>query len=484
MAALFLLLFLQSLEFVAGTDIADALQSKIDAAERTGAAQVVIPDGVYQISKTIHVGRGDRFTKVSIRGESEGINYITRGGTSIQATFNDRPMFAVQGVRGVRIANLQLVGPSDKLQYMATPSQDVAEYAKHFPQHTNQQFVGIAIDPFSGDPPEPPRYDGAYNKRHSSMVEIADCQFRFLGCGVITKPSGGRGADAQGDYLLVDNCNFQFCQFGGSINGSQTRQSTFRDCKFWDCFTGVGMGQHGVGLCGNVLIDAGTFDRCGYGLLARKAGWANRISIRNTIGEGTACIADIRDGMGVCQVLIDGTAFTMPIENHYQWTAYHLRTDGCLLDFRDNIVRTYGESYRPTFLIRGSTEIQTAANIFRRASIDAKNSPIVAIVPTDHRTIIEGRNAPTRLPNQTRILGRAEWIAPRTIRGAKTLDCKSGEVYGVALIGDKPADVFRVVEATATSTTLELLNCGPDVNDKAATLLRLQDWANFVWKIQ
>lgn len=480
---LLLLCFIQSIELAPGSDATVAIQAEIDRVEAVGHGTVELPAGTFTISDTLHLGHGDKFTSVSLVGQSEGIPYIGRQHTTLVASFTDRPIVNIQGGRGNAIRGIQFVGPNAAIQtQIATPSQSVEAYSRVFSQHSNQQFAGVSIDAFSGQPPTEPRYSGTFGKRHTSMVTIEDCQFRFLACGIITKPSGGERADQQGDYLRVVNSNFQFCQWGASINGSQTRQNTFRDCHFWDCYTGVGMGQHGTGLCGNTLISGGSFDRVGYGILAKRAGWANRISIRDTIGEQVACIADIRDGQGVCHVLIDGTDFRTTLEQHYQFTPYHLRADGCLLDFRDNVIRTYGESHRPVFLIRGSTEIQYSANLIRRATRDPKEGPLVAIVPSHQATVVEGKNAP-KLIGQTRIVGRAEWIAPRTIRGAKTLDCKAGELYGIAVIGDRPADVFRVIEATATSTTIEILNCGPEVQDREATLARVQRWENFVWKL-
>lgn len=482
MMQLFLLCFLQAIELAPGVDSTAAIQAEIDRVEAIGYGTVELPAGTFTISDTIHLGHGDKFTSISLKGASEGIPYVSRIHTTLVATFSDRPIVNVQGGRGNAIRGIQFLGSSSAIQSEATPSQDVSVYSRHFSQQPNCQFAGIAIDAFSGQTPAEPRYSGMYGKRHTSMVTVEHCQFRFLGVGVITKPSGGKGADQNGDFLTVNDCCFQFCQFGASINGSQTRQNTFRDCKFADCFAAVGMAQHGTGLCGNVFVSAGSIDRCGYGIFARKASWASRISLRDTVGENVACIADIREGGGVCHVLIDGTAFGMIAEQHYQFTPYHIRADGCLLSIRDSSFRTYGESYRPTFLIRGSTEIQTNSNIYRRATRDQKDSPLVAIIPSHHQTIVEGKNAP-KLVGQTRVVGRAEWIGPRTIKGARTLDCKVGEVYGMALIGDKPCDVFRVVEVDATSLTIEVLSCGPEVNDKAATLARFQEWANFVWRL-
>lgn len=447
---LFFLCFLQVIELAPGVDSTAAIQAEIDRVEAVGYGTVELPAGTFTVSDTLHLGHGDKFTSISLKGASEGIPYIGRQHTTLVATFNDRPIVNVQGGRGNKIEGIQFLGASSAIQtQLPTPSQSVVDYARYFPQHANQQFCGIAIDAYSGQPPAEPRYLGMFGKRATSMVTVENCQFRFLGVGVITKPSGGERADAQGDYLRVENCNFQFCQYGASINGSQTRQNTFRDCHFWDCYAGVGMGQHGVGLCGNTFVDGGSFDRVGYGLIGRKVGYANRISIRNTIGEGVACIADIRDGMAVCHVLIDGVDFRLPFEKHYQFTQYHLRTDGCLLDFKDNIIRVHGESYRPTFLIRASSEFHFGANLFRRDNKDAGNSPLWAVVPNHHKTVLEGKDAPKLLGN-SRIVGRAEWTGPRTIKGAKTLDCKVGEVYGMAMIGDRPCDVFRVVEVDAT----------------------------------
>lgn len=482
MISLLFAFFLQSIELVPGSDATAAIQAEIDRVEAVGHGTVRLPQGVFKVSDTLHLGHGDKFTSISLIGAAEGIPYGTRFGTTLEATFSDRPIVNIQGGRGNTVRGIQFLGPNSSIQFEATPSQVEATYARVFPQFANQQFAGISIDAFSGKEPAEPRYKGTFGKRHTSMVDVEKCQFRFLGCGIITKPSGGQGADAQGDYLLVSDCNFQFCQWGASVNGSQTRQSTFRDCKFWDCYAAVGIGQHGTGLGGNVLVSGGTFDRCGYGVFAKKAGWANRISIRDTIGEETICIADVRDGMGICHVLIDGGTYTLPIDKHYRNTPFHIRADGCLLDVRDNVFRTYGESHRPTFLIRGSTEIQTNANIYRRATRDPKDSPLVAIIPSHQSTVIEGKNA-SKLVGQTRVVGRAEWVDSRRIKGSRTLDCKVGEVYGMALLGDRPCDVFRVVEVDAARLTVEVLSCGPDVQDKAAMLLRYQDWANFVWRL-
>ena len=35
-----------------------------------------------------------------------------------------------------------------------------------------------------------------------------------------------------------------------------------------------------------------------------------------------------------------------------------------------------------------------------------------------------------------------------------------------------------------TDLTVEMLSCGLEVNDPAATMLRMQDWANFVYRIE
>ncbi len=66
------------------------------------------------------------------------------------------------------------------------------------------------------------------------------------------------------------------------------------------------MGQHGTGLCGNTLISGGSFDRVGYGFLLAVQDGAIGFSIRDTrLVKRVACIADVRDGMGVCHVLIE-----------------------------------------------------------------------------------------------------------------------------------------------------------------------------------
>lgn len=473
------------LDLPAGTDITIPLQEEINRLEFAGHGTVTLPARTFKISDTIHLGHGEKFTHLSLVSEGQGMPYAANTGTSLIPTFKDRPMVNIQGGRGNTVANIQFIGPVNAIQNIVKPVQAWEPFAAVYSQEPQQQFCGISIDAFSGEEPtNGPHYAGVYGRRQTSMVNVERCQFRFLGAGIITKPSGGKGADAQGDYLTVAGCNFQFCQFGGSINGSQTRQNTFRECHFWDCLVGVGQAHHGTGLGGNILITGGSFDRLGYGLHAKRAAWSNRFTIRDVIGEQTVCIADVTGGQGVCHLLIDGTDLRFPIEKDYGFTPYHIRSEACILSLNNNIFRTYGESNRPTFMVRASTEVNTYANYVRRASVDPKNSPLMAIMPMHHSTVMKGDVKHTFIPGQTRIVGRANWLAPRILKGAKTLNCKVGEVYGAIKIGQGPCDIFRVKEVDNTDLTVEMLSCGLEVNDPAATMLRMQDWANFVYRIE
>ena len=474
-----------------GSDITVALQQEIDKAIAEKRTKVTLPDKAFKVSDTIHLGRGDTFVTISLESEGMGLPYITRGGATLEATFTDKPIINVQGGRGVHIRGIQFVGPSSAIQtQLPTPSQDEARYDTYFTPAKNRQFCGVSIDAYSGQAPiEMPIYPGVYSKRHTSMVKIEDCQFRFLGCGMITKPSGGQGADNNGDYLIVENCNFQFCKYGASINGSQTRQNTFRDCKFADCYAGVGMGQHGVGLCGNVILTGGAFDRIGFGLIGKKVGYASGITIENMCGEQICTVLDVVDGHGVCQVTIDKVRFATDNDTLYNFKPYHIRSEQCVTRISNSIFRTWGTSNRPMFTIVGSTWMMLDGNTVRRVNTDPKNSPLTLVFPTHPSTeIAEGPNyafkyKSERLERQTRIIGAGRQTSPRTFRGVKTLECKVDEVYAIGFLSEVNPLVFKVIEVTPTELVVEILNCGVEVKDSAATLSKLQRWENFVWRL-
>ena len=490
---LFLLLcsFFQSLQqATVGSDITVALQQEIDKAIAEKRTRVILPEKAFKVSDTIHLGRGDTFVTISLESEGMGLPYVTRGGTTLEATFTDKSIINIQGGRGVHIRGIQFVGPSSAIQtQIPTPSQDEARYDTYFTPAKNRQFCGISIDAYSGQAPvDMPIYSGVYGKRHTSMVKIEDCQFRFLGCGIITKPSGGLGADNQGDYLITENCNFQYCKFGVSINGSQTRQSTFRDCKFWDLFCGVGMGQHGTGLSGSVLVSGGSFDRVGFGIRGKQVAWANGITIENMSGEQIGTIIDVVDGSAVCQVTIDKVRFSMVEDRDYRFLPWHVQSEQCVTRISNSIFRTYGTSVRPVFMVGCSTWMMMDGNTVRRASRDAKNSPLICVLPSHTSTeVADGKNLAfeyvPKYVRQTRIIGRATWVNPRTIRGSKTLDANVGECYAASMTGDRLPIVFRVVETTATDLTVEVLNCGQEVQDRAAVLAKMQRWECHVWRL-
>lgn len=487
---LLFLCFMQAIEIAPGVDATPVIQAEIDRVISAGGGDVVLPHGKHKITDTIHLGRGDKLVKINLIGSSEGISYVNRTGTTLEATFTDRPIVNVQGGRGCVIKGIQFVGPSSLVQsQIAVPSQDIEAYAKHFPQHVNQQFAGVSIDAYSGDMPTEPRYAGQFNRFHSSMVTVQSCQFRFLGCGIITKPSGGDRADNQGDYLLCNDCNFQFCQYGASINGSQTRQSTFRDCKFWDLYCGIGMGWHGTGLCGSVLLSGGSFDRVGYGLRGKQVAWANGITIENMSGEQIGTIIDVVDGAAVCQIAIDKVRFSMVEDRQYKFSPWHIQTEQCVTRISNSIFRTYGTSVRPVFMVGCSTWLMVDGSTIRRASKDPKNSPTICVLPSHTSTVIaDGQNyAIPYKPyyvKQTRVVGRASWIeSPRMLKGSKTLDCKAGECFAASMAGDKLPIVFRVAEATATELTIEILNCGQEVQDREAILAKIQRWECHLWRL-
>ena len=86
-------------------DVTAGIQAAVDWAVYGGAAggpaisSVYMPSGVYKTSNTIHLGYGNQFKSVQLRGD--GMRYRGEAGfagTAIVPTFNDRPAIAVRWI--------------------------------------------------------------------------------------------------------------------------------------------------------------------------------------------------------------------------------------------------------------------------------------------------------------------------------------------------------------------------------------------------
>jgi hypothetical protein len=346
-----------------------ALQSTIDQAIASGARQVVLPDGNIRITDTIHLGRGDAFASVSLVGSMSRPSVHVYG-TFLRPTFSDRPVINVQGARHIELSGFGIVGPSKAPKTLAR----YADWVAAFPDDRNKQFAGISVDAFSGTDPGN-GYSapiGSWSKNHSSDVIIRGVSFQNLSCGVITKPSGGIGADNNGDYVQVVDCYATRCKHAWSINGSQTRHNTMSGCKVIDCYSAVAIGYYGAKVGRSVWVKDSKIEGCNWIVTSNCTDWLGQVSVENVSGEGTSGCLDLSNAGGNCVVTVRGCDLQLldgddsKVEERV-W----VRAPGSALTIENNRVISNGKT-KPTLLIEGGRINRIFGNVFQSKSSDPK----------------------------------------------------------------------------------------------------------------
>jgi hypothetical protein len=250
-----------------GTRPASAgIQAAVDFCLRAGLQQCWVPEGTYLIDETIHLGYGETFRSLSLVGECERGAY---GGHLQGVRFRhlraDGPVINVQGARNSTVRGIGFAGygPGDGHSYLyhrisgvlfnpATfdVSPDPADWldAAHVPTGLDRYrpYAAITIDAYSGVKPAQSypgvRYPewtgikGQWNKAPSSAVTIKECSFRGFAAVLATAPSG---SDGNGDFLSVEDCNWEYCIYGITINHTQSRNVAIRDCRYGYCHTAI-----------------------------------------------------------------------------------------------------------------------------------------------------------------------------------------------------------------------------------------------------
>lgn len=351
------------------TDDTNAVQLTIDQAIASGERRVYLPDGNIKISDTLHLGYGDGYSSVSLHGSMDR-PAVHVYGTFIRPTFTDRPVINIQGARHCELTGFGIVG-----QVVAPPSLSpyATAWGVAFPDNRNKQFAGISIDAFSGDDPG----DGytapkGWRKNHSSDVNIRAVSFQNLGCGVITKPSGGAGADNNGDYITVDDCYFTRCKYAWSVNGSQTRHNTMQRCKAINCYAAVGLGHYGAKLGRSVWVKDSKVEGCNWVVASACTDWLGQVSVENVSGEGTSGCVNLSNAGGNCVVTIRGCDMQLlDGEDVNVEERVWVRAPGSALIIENNRVISNGNT-KPTLIIEGGRINQVRGNIFQSPSTAPK----------------------------------------------------------------------------------------------------------------
>ncbi|MCA1469232.1 hypothetical protein I6F09_15155 [Bradyrhizobium sp. IC3195] len=240
-------------------DDTEAIQMAIDCAiyEPAVPGTVLLPAGRYRVRKTLHIGYGNRFSTLTLLGET--FQHATgREATNslIEPSFHDSPCINVQGGRRVHIRRLALRGVNhDYLtsKYDLIPDRTnraswFGDSVQFLANNRTAPYAGIAIDAYAGKPGKfsyppvhYPAYSGIttqYEKNFSSHVFIEDCQINGFGVGIIVQPSHVPDA-SNGDFLTIRDCDISYNVTGVALTQSDARCNNIENCRIHFCHTAL-----------------------------------------------------------------------------------------------------------------------------------------------------------------------------------------------------------------------------------------------------
>jgi hypothetical protein len=373
-------------------DDAPYIQAAIDRAINIsntwpwGCHVVRLPNGNIKVGTTIHLGYGSNtYCTIHLVGSNLRASFFVWG-TKLRPTFTNAPVVNFQGVRNSSISGIGFIGsltaPASKSPY--------ATWTGVFPDTQHQQFAGVSIDAFSGADPTGTTYTppAGWSKYHSSDVLIEKCHMENISCGVILKPSGGTGADNNGDYIRISDCSITKCKYAFSINGSQTRGNRVQNCKIVDCYGAVGIGWYGRTLGRSTWIENSAIEGCNWIVKGKNTDWLGKIVIRNCFGEAISGCIDVASGGGNCNVEISNNDFATLIgSDATNEERYFVSTPSCGLVFENNRIVNEGTT-RSSLLILAGSQTRVNNNLFVRQAA-SYGAPKFAVVPGANSSAIK-----------------------------------------------------------------------------------------------
>ena len=468
------------------TDDTAAIQSAIDTAIDSGILRVILPTGDIRVTDTIHMGYGNEsFSMIELSAESAGRPSYFVWGTKLRPTFTDRPVVNIQGGRHCSIQGIGFVGTlATTSMYTATglPASEAAWDAV-VPTHRFRQCCAISIDAYSGEEPTTdPHYENApfgWSRWHSSDVRIRDCHIQQFGCGVITKPSGG---DGNGDYVIIEDCSITGCKYAFSVNGSQTRQNTVKQCKIVDCFAAIGRGYFGPQATRDTWLINSAVEGCAWWTIGQNTDWSGKVVIRDCFGERCRGFVDLQNAAGNTNITIEDNSFVMHSgDDSVVDVRHHVRSVNAHLTFQRNRVLNE-QPTRPavTFWVSGIAAIRD--NTFRRTAANY-NAPLYAVLPNTTLRSEVDMNSGTDLIVSRRqqngaLLSGASYSGNRVFTGTQTgvtVLARVGEYIAHSTLTDITSPVFRLESRSgSTVTLLQVTDCtADDVINSAASLTSL-----------
>jgi hypothetical protein len=244
-------------------DNADNIQAAVNFCI-ANACEVELVAGYYLISKPIifAVINGLDYGQVSIdiSGPQDCQDAPDRRMAIIAPTFKDRPAFAIQSGKGVKIKNLCFKGQYLKPNFITPYSIQTMRYSDWSDSTVDDYYAAIVIDPFSNSDYEDLRkYKGmelyylkGMSRSGSTGVDVIGCKIINFSVGILYEPT----YQQNGDLCNVNHCTIEYCKVGISYCQDQTKGDYVRNLRVWgNVHTVIATGLHGRGIGCMPFID-------------------------------------------------------------------------------------------------------------------------------------------------------------------------------------------------------------------------------------
>ncbi|MER8480008.1 hypothetical protein [Mesorhizobium sp. M1163] len=228
--------------------------------------KLYMPGGLYNITKTIHLGYGDSFRSGVVEGDGYAYGSSANiNGPVIKPSFSNAPALNIQGARGSVVRGVSFVGPlstyieCNRMGGSEIPLIDDTNHdnwndpALHIRQDARYApFAAISIDGYSGVRPAihypdvayPPHAvsSAQYRKHFSSDVLIENVYISGFTVGIANQPCDD---DGNGDFTHLSRVFIEKCKWGVSVGNTQARNTGLDNVKFSRVYACITNQRHG-----------------------------------------------------------------------------------------------------------------------------------------------------------------------------------------------------------------------------------------------
>lgn len=210
--------------------------------------EVQFPAGLSKTSDTLHIGYGDKFQSIIIRGQAR-YTYDNNSATAtgIACTATDRPAINFQGLRRPKMIDVCVVGAN--LRWLRENYNSITDRTNlvnwRGPQSPGtggtsieryRPYCGIAVDAFTGPAPASPYpavnypawtgISSQYNRGASSQIEFNGVSVQGFTVAWAVQP-GNVPAASNGDFIRWIECDSSYNETAFAICHSDARVITF-----------------------------------------------------------------------------------------------------------------------------------------------------------------------------------------------------------------------------------------------------------------